>query len=106
MQTVRMYTGKDGITHLEDVNPKDLKLPAKEVSIHTNPLGFKPNLHITQKRSLIIVRTGKVKLIVEDGSSRVLNAGDIILAEDTTGKGHGGVKIADEPCVLNTITLA
>jgi hypothetical protein len=31
---------------------------------------------------------GQVEFEVGDGSKRVLGAGDILLAEDTTGRGH------------------
>ena len=38
MQMIRMYTGADGITHLEDVEPKNMRFPASEVVIRPAPL--------------------------------------------------------------------
>ena len=33
MQMIRMYTGDDGVTHLEDVEPIDMRVPTPEMVI-------------------------------------------------------------------------
>ena len=35
MKMIRMYTGDDGVTHPEDVEPKDMRFPASEVVIRS-----------------------------------------------------------------------
>lgn len=40
--------------------------------------------------------TGKIKVTTSDGSSRVINPGDLISYEDTSGKGHIHERIGDD----------
>ena len=52
-----------------------------------------------------IVRTGNVKVEVEDGDVRQLGPGDMVLEEDLTGKGHRGIPVDDQPVILNAVVL-
>ena len=40
---------------------------------------------------------GEVEIEVGDGTRRILRAGDILLAEDTTGQGHISRAVAGKP---------
>jgi quercetin dioxygenase-like cupin family protein len=44
--------------------------------------------HPAPCRQYVIVLSGAVEVTVSDGERRVFHAGDVVLAEDTTGKGH------------------
>jgi len=40
------------------------------------------------RRQYIVNLDGGVQITASDGESRVIGAGEVILVEDTTGKGH------------------
>ena len=48
---------------------------------------------------------GEVEIEVGDGSKRILRGGDVLLAEDTTGKGHISRAVAGKPRKSMFITL-
>ncbi len=106
MKMTRMYTGKDGVTHLEDLNPAEMKLTVKEIVIGANTNKLPSEWHNAPARMVMIVRQGKVEVEVEDGTKRELEAGDLLLAEDLTGKGHRALKVNNNPVILSRGTLA
>ncbi len=99
---VRMYTGKDQRSHFEDLSvpmeefrlgsPGTFKteiIPVTGVDFRENPLSCPPEFHNAPRRQFMITLTGAVEMRVGDGSVRVLGPGDVLLAEDMTGEGHG-----------------
>ena len=105
MQMIRMYTGSDGVTHLEDMEVSDLRLPATEMVIRSDVTELPSPWHTSPVRQILIIRTGNVKVEVEDGTIRQLGPGDLVLEEDLTGKGHRGIPVDDEPVILNAVVL-
>ncbi len=105
MQMIRLYTGADGITHLEDVEPKDMRFPATEMVVRSAASDLPSPWHNAPVRQILIVRTGNVKVEVEDGAVRQLGPGDMVLEEDLTGKGHRGIPVDDQPVILNAVVL-
>jgi hypothetical protein len=98
MQLVRVYTGDDGQSHFEEVTV-DLadqgaggrlsKLWSGTGVIFREVAGdYHIDFHTAPRRQLVVNLTGSVEIEVGDGSKRVLGAGEILLAEDTTGQGH------------------
>ncbi len=63
-------------------------MPASGVTIMRNPAGIKDVWHPIPARSLVTVLKGKIRLQTSDGDSRIVEPGDLILFEDTTGEGH------------------
>lgn len=106
MRMIRMYTGKDGVTHMEDMNTAELKLPAKEMVIRDRAAKLPSGWHNSPTRQILLIRSGRVKVEVEDGSIRQLGPGDLVLEEDLTGKGHRGIPVDSEPVILNSIVLS
>ena len=105
MQMIRLYTGDDGVTHLEDMEPKDMRFPASEMVIRSQATNLPSPWHNAPLRQVLIIRTGNVKVEVEDGDVRQLGPGDIVLEEDLTGKGHRGLPVDDQPVVLSAVVL-
>ena len=105
MQMIRLYTGADGVTHLEDMEPKDMRFSATEIVIRSAPSDLPSPWHNAPLRQILIVRTGNVKVEVEDGAVRQLGPGDMVLEEDLTGKGHRGIPVDDQPVILNAVVL-
>ncbi len=46
------------------------------------------NFHPAPRRQFVVNLSGLVEIECGDGSKRRLGAGDILLADDTTGQGH------------------
>ena len=97
MQVVRIYTGDDGESHFEEL---DLPYEQMETSERT-PVGNAENIHFRRyqpgrfihwhpapRRQYVITLEGQVEVGLGDGTKRVFGAGDVLLADDLTGRGH------------------
>jgi len=99
----RIYSGTDGETHFEDhelpFELVDFAPPAPPISVTeslavsgmaviSSPAGWEGDWHPTPRRQLIVVLAGELETEVSDGEVRVFRPGDVILVEDTSGKGH------------------
>jgi quercetin dioxygenase-like cupin family protein len=93
-----MFSDNRGETHFEDVDVplKDLGRSSELSEVfettgmvfrHTKP-DYDLDFHNAPRRQFIVNLTGGVEIEVSDGEVRRFKAGEIILAEDTTGKGH------------------
>jgi hypothetical protein len=115
MKVVRIYTGPDNRSHFED-----LQIPLKDggkvgfVSDLTKATGvvfrettgdYNYDFHTAPRRQLVVNLEGEVEIEVGDGTRRILGAGDILLAEDTTGQGHKSRAVAGKPRKSLFITL-
>jgi hypothetical protein len=99
---LRIFADANGETHMEDVDialrPRQLfkdnpplrlsdNFPATWCNICYVPSGMHEDWHNPQ-RLLVLWLTGEVEFETSDGNIRRLPAGSVVLAEDTTGKGH------------------
>jgi hypothetical protein len=98
MKAVRVYTGEDGASHFEDI---EIELHDRGASGSISDLwagkgvmfrevggDYALDFHTAPRRQFVINLKGEVEIEVGDGTIRRLGAGDILLAEDTTGQGH------------------
>ena len=65
-----------------------MPLPAAAYYFLTFPPGMQVDWHPAPKRLFHFFLTGGCDVTVSDGEVRHFKAGDIVLAEDTTGQGH------------------
>ena len=105
MQVVRIYTGDDGESHFEDV---DVPLqsggagrisslwPGSGVIFREVDGDYDVDFHNAPRRQLVVNLTGSVEIEVGDGTVRRLGPGEILLAEDLTGRGHISRAVAGE----------
>ena len=98
IKITRLYTGSDGESHFEDI---EISLKdqdgffersefMKATGIYIGDL-YSDKLnewHNTPCRQYLITLEGEMEIGVGDGTKRLFKAGDILLAEDTTGRGH------------------
>ena len=98
MKITRIYTGNDGESHFEDMdiplgrpNSSDRRSElVKTTGIIFRETGsdYDLDFHNAPRRQFVINLEGSVEIVIGDGSSRILGPGEILLAEDTTGRGH------------------
>lgn len=100
---IRLYSSSDGESHFADSN-EELKLvdlipatpplylsdsiPATQVSFFGAPAGWHSDWHPSVARNLFLVISGEWELTASDGETRKFTSGDVLLVEDTEGKGH------------------
>ena len=115
MKITRIYTGADGESHFEDI---DISLDnikgSQRMSTSKDATGiifretggdYDLDFHNAPRRQFIINLEGQVELGIGDGSSRILGPGDILLAEDTTGRGHKSRAVNNQPRKSVFVTL-
>lgn len=97
---VRLYTGPDGLSHFEHTNVKFAQVPgwsgieesepvatAKSYLVRTHP-GYFSDWHNADVRRYVITISGRAEIEVAGGQKFVAQPGEVVLAEDLTGKGH------------------
>ena len=98
MKITRVFTGPDEESHFEDVelDLQDLGRVGRMTKLQTatgivfreNDGEYKLDFHNAPRRQYVINLSGSVELETGDGTKRVLRPGDVLLAEDLTGRGH------------------
>ena len=94
----RIYCGSDGESYFEDIlvpmhDAGDIgslseATPVKTIIFREVEPAYNYNFHNAPQRQYIILLDGGIQVETSLGDIRILNAGEILLAEDTTGKGH------------------
>ena len=98
MKLVRMFTGADNRSHLEEMK-LDLKRENEVVeSMFLRSLGGRanlrvstgtiPDLHPAPRDQYLTVLEGELDVVVGDGQQMAVGPGDVIQVEDTSGEGH------------------
>lgn len=116
MQVTRVYAGDDGESHFEDVvvELKD-RGPMGRISALVAGQGvifrevdgdYELDFHNAPRRQYVVNLTGSVELETGDGTCRVLGPGEILLAEDTTGRGHKSRAVGNTPRTCLFIPLS
>ena len=97
MLITRVYTGADGESHFEDLDIPMREsgygslselVPVGGVMFRETPVGGALDFHNAPRRQFVVNMSGLVEIECFDGSKRQLGAGGILLADDTTGRGH------------------
>lgn len=112
MKCFRLSSDEDGESHFENSGieftpnhyappapPFDVSEPvdAARYVVVRFPTGWDSAFHCAPRRQLFVVLSGELEGAASDGAKMTFTAGDALLMEDTTGKGHGAtVKGADD----------
>jgi uncharacterized cupin superfamily protein len=115
MLITRIYSGPDGESHFEDIDfpmkaigPGDSRsdtLPATGIFIRATQGEFEMDWHNAPRRQLLIMLKGQSEVTVGDGTKRILSPGDMMLAEDVSGRGHITRAVNDQPRMSVFVTL-
>jgi len=98
MRIHNLYVDADGETHFRDIEVEWVQenrggkfsqlFPASGVIFREVQPTYDLDWHNAPRRQYIINLDAGVQITVSDGESRTIGAGEVILVEDTTGKGH------------------
>jgi hypothetical protein len=98
MKIHRLYADKNGESHWETVEVElaessragrlSKRLPATGIIFREVPPEYDLDWHPAPRRQYIINLDAGVQITASDGEARRIGAGEVILVEDTWGKGH------------------
>ena len=94
----RIYSDSDGNSHFEDIEipltdagnigKLSAGLAAKEIIFREVAPSYDWNFHTAPQKQYIILLDGEIEIETSLGEKRTFKAGEVLLVEDTTGKGH------------------
>ena len=98
MRIHNLYTDASGESHWRDIQVEwveetrsgklSKRFPASGIIFREAPATYDLDWHPAPRRQYIINLDAGVQLTASDGESRAIGAGEVILVEDVTGKGH------------------
>lgn len=98
MKITRVYATPDGESHCDDVEiplrdggeigQLSDPVPASRVVFREDPPDNDHEWHLAPRRQYIVLLEGHVEIQTSDGQYRRFQGGDVLLVEDTYGKGH------------------
>ena len=108
MRVHNLYADENGESHFRDIEiPLDQSRPPFSVFSKTMPAtgiifrrtdgAYDLDWHRAPRRQYIVNLDGSVKITASDGETRVIAAGEILLVEDITGKGHKSQSVDGRP---------
>lgn len=98
MRIHNLYVDAGGETHFRDLEVEYVesgpagrlsrRLPATGIIFREVPPTYDLDWHPAPRRQYIINLDAGVQITASDGESRRIGAGEVLLVEDTSGKGH------------------
>ena len=115
MRVTRLYTGADLQSHFEDYEVEmddqgpigflSARHPVHNLIFRHTGADYDFDWHNAPQRQYIVILEGGLDIEIGDGTRRRFGAGDILLAEDTTGQGHISRAVDGQPRRSLFITL-
>lgn len=94
----RLYSDEHGESHFEElelplkeageIGALSDRIPAGDIIFREVKPTYDYDFHNAPQRQYIILLDGEIEIETSLGDKRVFGAGDIVLVEDTEGKGH------------------
>jgi hypothetical protein len=98
VRITRVYSDERGATHFADVEIElsdagaighlSRAIAAKSVRFRRNDKAYDYDWHPAPARQFIVLLDGAIEIEVSDGARRVFRGGQVLLMEDTSGRGH------------------
>ena len=104
MKVTRIYADADGESWFEEIEvegqPKGLGFYGSPIAVDKFMLRETPgpstqDWHVAPTQVYVVLLSGAVEIEVSSGETRQFGAGDVLLAEDTVGKGHKTTTISE-----------
>ena len=121
MRYTRLFSDEQGESHFEEVEielastdyvegaaPLQLSSPhaAADYRFMDAPAGWTSDWHPSSARNLFVVLSGEWEVTASDGEARRFKTGDVLLVEDTTGKGHRSRVTSNDNSLALMVQLA
>lgn len=115
MKALRLYTGDDGESHFEaialafeperqmETTPMQA---ARSVAVRRVAPGVVLDWHPAPRRQYLFTLSGAWEIECSKGEVERFEAGDIMLADDLTGRGHRSRVVGEAPHVFAVVPLA
>ncbi len=98
MKVTRVYATDDGGSAFEDIEIEltdqgqvgrlSAWMGARDVAFRENSPDYDWDWHHAPARQLIVLLDGAIEIEVTTGEKRAFGGGDVLLVEDTSGRGH------------------
>jgi quercetin dioxygenase-like cupin family protein len=98
MRIHNLYVDANGETHFRDIEVTwveernfskiSAQQPATGIIFRETSPDYDLDWHPAPRRQYIINLDGAVQITASDGEARTIGAGEVLLVEDTSGKGH------------------
>lgn len=115
MKITRIYPDTDGETHFEEIDiplqdggqigQLSQHFPVTGIIFRETPGSYDYAWHNTPRRQYVVILEGQVDFTVSDGETRRFGGGDVVLLEDTWGKGHYSQAVNGQPRQSIFVTL-
>ena len=115
MKITRIFTGSDGESHFEDidvplesiggVDRRSELIKATGILFRETGAEYNHDWHPAPRRQFVVTLEGESEIVIGDGTKRQFAPGDILLAEDTTGRGHISRAVNNKPRKMIFVTL-
>ena len=116
---VRVYTGEDGKSHIEEIDPPFEPFVDTEgahgdgtpmeaatgITFRRAAPGYFLDFHTAPRRQYTITLSGEIEIGTGDGTVHRFGPGSVLLAEDLTGQGHTTRVVSQEPRVYIVVPL-
>ncbi|MFC1991106.1 hypothetical protein ACFLU9_03035 [Chloroflexota bacterium] len=115
-KVTHMFTGSDGESHFKDImipfensivdiGQSSEIMKASGLIFGELESNYEQSWHNAPRRQFIITLEGEGEYEIGDGTKRRFGPGDILLAEDTTGRGHKSRDVNSQPRKIIVVTL-
>lgn len=119
VSVTRLYTGSDGETHAEEIADTRLTPDAARSGLEASDVirvsglqfartapGWVRDWHVAERHQYIVTLSGRGEIELAGGRKIPLVPGSVILAEDSTGKGHISRTLGTEDRIALNIQIA
>lgn len=118
IEYLRIYADEQGCSHFETgtivLDAKNYAPPAPSLNTSTTepadksvflelPVGWYGDWHPTPVRQWLILMTGECEFEAGDAEKVIRKAGDVVMLDDLTGKGHQTKVLGDVPVRIAAI---
>lgn len=120
MRYTRLFADARGESHFEGIEidftatdyvqsaaPLDFSatLQASQFAFMRAAAGWASDFHVSSARNMFVVLNGEWEVTASDGESRRFAVGNVLLVEDTTGKGHSSRVVSKTESVAVVVQL-
>ncbi len=121
IEYLRIYSDDDGCSHFEKkritLSSTDYAPPAPVLNTSTKepadryvflelPVGWYGDWHPTPVRQWLVLMSGECEFEAGDGEKEIRKAGDLVLLDDTSGKGHQTKVLGDTSVQITAVHLS